>query len=79
MATVKHPSNPLPFTFVKAQHLGPLRYTHRLQVSDGNELHHKKREKIKVCAMANVAILRRQRLLIWGNWTKQIAGVGIAG
>ena len=45
MATVKHPSNPLPFTFVKAQHLGPLRYTHRLQVSDGNELHHEKKTK----------------------------------
>ena len=78
MATVKHPSNPLPFTFVKAQHLGPLRYTHRLQVSDGNELHHEKKEEKKK-KMANVAILRRQRLLIWGNWTKQIAGVGIAG
>ena len=77
MATVKHPSNPLPFTFVKAQHLGPLRYTHRLQVSDGNELHHEKKTKKE--KMANVAILWRQRLLIWGNWTKQIAGVGIAG
>ena len=36
-------------------------------------------EKTKKKSLCDVAILRRQRLLIWGNWTKQIAGVGIAG